>query len=160
VTLRLWHLAYNGLQREAPLIKSSVESKNATIKFTFHRLTKYPIIWVVVTISGSLSQPLIVEAFPDIMNADVQTFFNTILEKGLYEISIQTPYQINQAEARKSEWVGAGYFLVSTKFSLSQKEANEIWGELNGLVNHLKEIPKNRRDYVSTVNEFMRTHSP
>ena len=153
-------LDYDGLKREAPLIKSAVESKNATIKFTFHKLQKYPVIWVVVTIGGPLSQPLNVEAFPDIMNADVQTFFNTILEKRHYEISIHTPFKINQVEAKKSEWVSTtGYFLVSTKFSLSQKEANDIHGELIGLVNHLKQIPKNKRNYASTVEEFMKTHS-
>ncbi len=135
-------LKYSGVQEEAPEVIGALKNNSFKYRFSYLKEKNYPIIRIQLQVIGNLSTPLDIEATPDILDSNVQDFFTSLSNVGSFELSVHV----------------LGKYQMSKFIKLNSGDQENIFVGIESLVNHLNNIDKNNRMYLSAVSEFENKH--
>ena len=138
----LLDLGYSGVEQEAQGIAHDIMNKTYGMRISYLSLKTYPLLRLQISFYSYLQEPLHLEVLSDILDRNVQDFYTSLYETGNYELSVHV--------TRKH--------LGSVFSSVTEKEQNDVYRGISGVVSRLEALQPSDRDMDSAVREFERRH--
>lgn len=135
-------LGYSGVEREARGIAHDVMNKSYGLRISYLSMKSYPLIRLQISFYSFLQEPLHLEVLSDILDLNVQGFYAALYETGNYELSVHVTRR----------------HLGSVFSSVTEKERNDVYRGVSGVVSRLEAIPPSERDMKHAIRDFERRH--
>ncbi len=135
-------LGYGGVEQEAPGVAHDIRNRSYGIRFSCIPQRNYPLIRLQISFYSSLREPLHLEVLSDILDRNVQNFYEALCENGTYELSVHV--------MRKH--------LGSVFASIDDRSRNGLAEGIAGLVSGMRRMRESDRDMQRAVKEFERRH--
>ena len=135
-------LGYSGVEEEERGIAHDVLNRTYGLRISYLSMRSYPLIRLQISFYSFLQEPLHLEVLSDILDLNVQDFFRALYENGKYELSVHV--------TRKH--------LGSVFSSVSEKERNDVYRGVSGVVSRLEAIEPSGRDMKNAVRDCERRH--
>ena len=135
-------LGYSGVEQEARGIAHDITNKTYGMRISYLSLRTYPLLRLQISFYSYLQEPLHLEVLSDILDRNVQDFYTALYETGNYELSVHV--------TRKH--------LGSVFSSVTEKERNDVYRGVSGVVSRINAIKPSDRDINIAVKDFEQRH--
>lgn len=135
-------LGYSGVEQEARGIAHDITNKTYGMRISYLSLRTYPLLRLQISFYSYLQEPLHLEVLSDILDRNVQDFYTALYETGNYELSVHV--------TRKH--------LGSVFSSVTEKERNDVYRGVSGVVSRINAIKPSDRDINIAVRDFEQRH--